>query len=262
MNTQPQPSPREPQQVLLRVPVTRPLLAYVLLAAITLVFLAQLYFYQTAGVRGEPITPWGMVSYQRILNNGEFYRLFTAMFIHLSETHFFSNALVLYFVGRTVEAYFGRLRFASIYLLGGLSGSLASFMFTRGNSAGASGALFALIGAELVFLYQNRQLLGAQGQQWFQQALLMAGLNLFIGLATEAVPGAIRIDNWGHLGGFFAGIVLAWFIGPQYAVQWERSTPDQMRVVDKISVMTMLRVPAIYFAGMVATLIYSMLNLR
>jgi rhomboid protease GluP len=247
----------EPRPILLSLPVSRPLLSYVILGAITVIFLVQLYFFQTVGPRQEPITPWGMMSFERILNHGEYYRLLTAMFIHLSETHFFSNALVLYFVGRTVEAYFGRWRFASIYLLGGLSGSLASFMFSRGNSAGASGALFALIGAELVFLYANRQLLGEQGRQWFQQTLVMAGLNLFIGIAAPT-----QIDNWGHLGGFFAGIVLAWFIGPQYEVSMANSTPDRLRLVDKTPPLTMLRVPAIYLASMIAALIYSVLNLR
>jgi rhomboid protease GluP len=234
----------------------------VLLGAITLVFVAQLVLLQQNAPAPEPITPWGAMIFDRILNYDEYYRLFTSMFIHLSETHFFSNALALYFVGRAVETYFGRGRMAIIYFLGGISGSLASFMFSRGASAGASGAIFALIGAELAFLWLNRQLLGLQGRVWFQQTLMIAGLNLFIGFVSAAVPAAVRIDNWGHIGGLFAGLVLAWFIAPQYEIRAEQKGTEQFKVVDRTSMIARWRVPAIYMAGMLAALIYSVINLR
>lgn len=261
MQREPTPSP-EGRQVRLSLPITRPRLTYVLLGAISFVFVAQIVLLQQNYPDPEPITPWGAMIFDRILNYGEYYRLFTSMFIHLNETHFFSNALALYFVGRSVETYFGRGRMAIIYFLGGLSGSLASFMFSRGASAGASGAIFALIGAELAFLWLNRQLLGAQGRAWFQQTLLIAGLNLFVGLVTAAVPSAVRIDNWGHIGGFFAGLVLAWFIAPQYEIKVEGNRTDHFHLVDRTSMVTRWRVPAIYIVGMLAALIYSVVNLR
>lgn len=255
-------SPREPRTGMLTLPIERPLLTYIILAAISVVFLAQLYFYQNNPNVIDPITKWGAMNFTRILDDNEYYRLFTAMFIHLSETHFFSNALSLYLIGRGMEAFFGRIRFGIIYFLGGLSGSLASFMFSRGSSAGASGAIFAIVGAQLIFLYQNRQILGTQGRSWLQQTIVVIGLNLFIGIAAAATPSAVAIDNWGHVGGFFAGIVLAWFIGPQYQLRQEGMTADKLRVVDASPRRLTWRVSALYLAGMVAALIYSVVNLR
>jgi membrane associated rhomboid family serine protease len=135
-------------------------------------------------------------------------------------------------------------------------------MFTRGISAGASGAIFAIIGAQLVFLYQNRQILGAQGRAWFQQTLIVVALNIFVAIAAAATPGGIGIDNWGHAGGFFAGIVLAWFIGPHYQIQQSGADPAKLRVVDANPRRMTWRASALYFVGMIAALIYSVVNLR
>jgi rhomboid protease GluP len=256
------PSPNTPRQIRLSFPVTRPRLTYVLVGAIVAVFFLQLILLQQNFPAPEPITPWGAMVFERIVNHGEYYRFLTAMFIHLSETHLFMNALSLYFIGRRIEAYFGRPRFLIMYLLGGLSGSLASFMFTRGASAGASGAIFALLGAELTFLWINRRLLGVQGRAWFQETLFLVGLNVMLGIAVTAVPGAVRIDNWGHVGGFFAGVVLTWFIGPHYTLKPEGSQPDHFRLADQTTVTTTWRVPAIYAVSMVAALMYAIVNFR
>ena len=104
-----------------------------------------------------------------ILENGEYYRLFTSMFLHFGIEHLFGNMLTLIFLGDLLEKMIGKFRFILIYFLGGLAGnllSLAKEMIT-GNyaiSAGASGAIFAVVGA-LVFLVVNRcGLYGALGR--------------------------------------------------------------------------------------------------
>src|SRR5258708_36948653 len=76
--------------------------------------------------------------------------------------HIGFNGYALWPVGRLIEIFFGHARFALIYLLGGLCGSGTSFIFSRGASLGASGAIMAIFGAEMVFLYQNRRLLGGK----------------------------------------------------------------------------------------------------
>src|SRR5699024_3481221 len=91
-----------------------------------------------------------------IVERGEYYRLFTSMFLHFGIEHLFNNMLVLIFLGDMLEKLAGKWRYLLIYLLGGLGGNLLSLaMELRSGefavSAGASGAIFAVIGA-LVFL--------------------------------------------------------------------------------------------------------------
>ena len=226
-----------------------------LLAIIVGVFILQMFLIQQNGY--EPLTEWGAVNFKRILA-GEYYRLFTAMFLHLGTAHIFFNGLALWSIGRTVESLFGSRRFTLIYFLGGLSGSIASFIFTRGVSVGASGAIFAIVGAEIVFLYNNRQLLGKRAQSELQSLLFLAALNFGIGLVSAASRGGVVIDNWGHIGGFFAGIVLGWFMGPQYSVQ-----PDPQagfRVEDMNPLSVTWKTSAIFAAGLVVTLVYALVS--
>ena len=154
-----------------------------------------------------------------IVGQGQVYRLLTAMFLHGGLTHLFFNGYALYVIGRNVERVYGHARFLLIYFLGGLTGSLFSLLFSQGASVGASGAIFAIFGAELVFVYRHRQLFGRAAYQQLQSMIFMLALNVFIGLT----PGS-RIDNWGHMGGFVGGLALAWLIGPLLRVNVMQGT--------------------------------------
>ncbi len=154
-----------------------------------------------------------------VLQGGEFHRLFTAMFLHGDVAHIFVNMYSLYILGNTVERVFGHMRFALVYFGGGLAGSVLSVVlggwFTP--SLGASGAIFALLGAEIVFLYQNRKLMGERAKSRRNYLLFLAALNLGLGLIST------RIDNFGHIGGLLGGLVLGWLLSPVYLL---RSHPD------------------------------------
>jgi rhomboid protease GluP len=248
------------QSVMVRIPTNRPVLTYVLLGIIVGIFFVQALLWQLNGK--EPITAWGALDYDAVLKHGEYYRLFTAMFLHANQVHLFFNALALYLIGRPVEAFFGTARFGLIYMLGGLCGSVASFVFTRGYSVGASGALFAIIGAEIVFLYMNRRLFGQHAVEQLRSLVIMAVLNFGLGIFTEVVPGTVSIDNWAHIGGFFAGIVLAWFMGPQYHLLPDASVPAGLRIEDSISLQKSWVAPALFIGGLVLTMVYAVVNLR
>src|SRR5690606_30425031 len=110
-----------------------------------------------------------------VLVQGQYHRLFTAMFLHAGLLHIFFNMYALYLFGSILEPLFGHLRFIIIYLLGGLTGSVLSVvlgdpnppfaqMVFAGASVGASGAVFAIFGAEMVFIYRHRALLGERGR--------------------------------------------------------------------------------------------------
>lgn len=141
---------------------------------------------------------------------GEWWRLLTAMFLHIGVLHLMFNLYALYAIGALVEGYFGHLRFAVIYLLGGLFGSLASYAFSSSISAGASGAIFAITGAAGVYFFRYRDNFGSRGRAVLQNIILVLVINLAFGLAGQGV------DNWGHIGGLVGGAVLAWGLLPHY----------------------------------------------
>jgi rhomboid protease GluP len=263
LNQQPESQPPLSGQLVLRIPTSRPLVTYVLLGSIALVFLAQMVTSQLAypSLR-QPLLDFGAIDFQRILIDHEYYRLFTAMFLHISTIHVFFNGLALWTFGQAVERFFGHVRFGVIYLLGGLTGSIASFIFTHGRSVGASAAIFAIFGAEMVFLYLNRKLLGQAALRELRSLIILAALNLAVGLFTEVVPGGVIIDNWAHIGGFFGGIVLAWFIAPQLQLQADAATPSGYRIVDGNPPAKTWTTPLIFAIALMAVLVYALVNMR
>jgi rhomboid protease GluP len=146
-----------------------------------------------------------------LIATGEYWRLFTAMFLHVGVTHLAVNSIGLFILGVHVERLFGHYRFAAIYLLAGLSGSVASFAFNSvGIAAGASGAIFGVLGALVAFFVVRRNMMGEMGRQTLTGLLVLLAINLFFGFAS---PG---IDNFAHLGGFIAGFALGIAFAPQY----------------------------------------------
>ncbi|PJF36899.1 MAG: hypothetical protein CUN49_03105 [Candidatus Thermofonsia Clade 1 bacterium] len=248
-----------PETLALNLPNRRPLLTYALLTLIVGIFVVQVAYNQVNFPRGEPITAWGALNYARVVFLGEHYRLFTAMFLHANEAHLFFNGLALWIFGRSVEATFGALRFALIYFLGGLTGSLASLFFTRGLSVGASGAIFAILGAEMVFLYKNRELLGNAAREQLRSLIVLALLNFGLGLFTQVASTAVSIDNWAHGGGFLGGIVLTWFIGAQYRLVPDARLLFGARLVDERRLSKTWYFAALYAIGL-AALTISALN--
>ena len=240
------------RRVAIRFPVSQPRLMYVLLAVNVAVFLY--YFSLPTAEQVRFLWRWGKVNEQ--IAQGEYYRLFTAMFLHLNLSHILLNGMALYFFGRDVEALFGSLRFAVIYLLGGLSGSLASFVFTDALSVGASGAIFAIFGAELVYLYQHRDLHGPGGRKLLSRLLTFMALNLAFGVISSTGVGSFRIDNAGHIGGLLGGVVLTWFIGPLYRVRYT-PTDGQLRVVDENPPTAWARYAALYAVVLAALTSYA-----
>ena len=151
---------------------------------------------------------WGALFPEAVLDGLQFQRLLTAMFLHANLPHIVLNMFALYSLGREVEMLFGQQRFLAIYFLGGLAGSIASAGI--GNyavpSVGASGAVLAVWGAQMVFLYLNRTLFGPERiRQVLIQNFVYLGAFTFIGF----VPGS-RVDNWAHIGGFIGGAAVAW----------------------------------------------------
>lgn len=145
---------------------------------------------------------------------GEVWRFITPIFIHAGLWHIFVNMYSLYVIGPGVEGVFGTPRTLVIYFFSGISSVIFSLAFSSYASVGASGSIFGLLGCFGTFLFIHRKSLGHVGRTYLRQVVIIALLNLALGLA----PG---IDNWGHVGGFLAGIALAWFLGPRFELRWK-----------------------------------------
>jgi rhomboid protease GluP len=156
---------------------------------------------------------WG-ANFGPATQDGQWWRLFTAMFLHFGIVHLALNMWALWDVGRLVERLYGRARFTAIYLVSGVAGNLLSLVM-QGNhaiSGGASGAIFSLFGALLVFLWRERQQIDRDEFRWMFGAasvftLLILGMGRFI-------PG---IDNAAHFGGLVAGALLGSLLARPWA---------------------------------------------
>jgi rhomboid protease GluP len=198
------------------------------------IFLLQLATQSSTGLSDLPATLGAKVN--PLIESGQLWRLITPVFLHGSILHIAFNMYALLAIGAGLESHYGHGRFLALYLLSGFTGNVASFLFSSAPSLGASTAIFGLLGAEGVFLYQNRRLFGPTAQRALVNIVVIAVINLIIGLS----PG---IDNWGHIGGLIGGTLFAWFAGPVLRV--EQGYPalelvDQRRSITAITVFTLV----------------------
>jgi membrane associated rhomboid family serine protease len=151
---------------------------------------------------GELFLDWALIGEAQVfptgetigVADGEYWRLITSAFLHGSILHLGLNMLMLYWIGGPIEEAIGRARFLILYLVSGLAGAAGALLLTDANSitVGASGAIFGLLGAAVVFERQGTHVLGGS-------ALSIIILNLVL---TFAVP---NISIGGHLGGLIGG---------------------------------------------------------
>lgn len=182
-----------------RVPVT------VLLVAVNLlVFLAMLA--SGAGLWHSVNSvqlAWG-ANFGPATQDGEWWRLGTAMFLHFGAIHLTLNMWALWDGGQLVERMYGHARFAGIYFSSGLAGNLLSLVAHKGLaiSGGASGAIFGIYGALLVFLWRERRNLHPRDFRWFfWGAAGFAAASFILGFLITG------IDNAAHIGGFLTGML-------------------------------------------------------
>jgi rhomboid protease GluP len=196
--------PSANQTVPVQLPTHPAYVTYTLLGVTILVYLAQVVTSKLLGVDVPQILGLKVNS---LIVQGQIWRLFTPMFLHGSLLHIGFNMYALYLFGPGLERFYGHGRFLALYVISGFGGNVFSFAMSPAASLGSSTAIFGLLGAEGVFLYQNRKIFGRQTQKALQQVIMLAVINLAIGMS----PG---IDNWGHLGGLLGGVCFAWLAGP------------------------------------------------
>ena len=184
-----------------------------------------------------------------LIAQGEYWRLLTPVFLHIGLMHLIFNSVALLSFGRLAEAIYGHTRFVAIYLVAGIAGALFSYLFTRGVSAGASGAIFGIAGALAIFFAVNRNKGPIAGQGHLGSIIALLAINAVFGVINP------MIDNWGHAGGLVGGTALAAYLTPRFApvrtpegfqAGWrlEGSSPISWAVVP--AVLAILFVAAVY----------------
>jgi len=178
------------------------------LIAINIVIFILMYIFGNGSENIVTLINFGALNKLLVLN-GEFYRLITSAFLHIGVLHLFCNMYALYILGKDIESYFGKYKFIFIYLMSTLVGSFVSLIFIDEYtvSAGASGAVFGLMGALLYFGYNYRATLN---NSISKQIIPVIQLNLFIGFTTTG------INNFAHLGGLLGGYISSMAAGVKY----------------------------------------------
>ncbi len=154
----------------------------------------------------------GAMFWPALRDDGEYYRLFTCMFLHFGFEHLMSNMIMLGLMGMRLEPLLGFVRFLILYLGSGLAGNIIStaiewYQGDMAVSAGASGAIFGVVGGVLWIVLMNRTGRRVRGYGRIdlnqRDMLILLGLSLYSGFTESG------IDNAAHIGGLISGMILA-----------------------------------------------------
>jgi rhomboid protease GluP len=202
----PPPPPQTTYEV--RFPQGKAVVTWVILGVTVIMYLLQ--------VGSQALTGYDLpMIYGAKINEyiiaGQIWRLFTPVLLHGSIIHIAFNMYALYAIGPTLERAYGHGRFLILYVLTGFAGNVMSFLLSANPSLGSSTAIFGLVAAEGVFVYQNKKFFGKRFKSVILNISMIVAVNLIIGLN----PG---IDNWGHVGGLLGGLVFSWLSGPIWEV--------------------------------------------
>ena len=181
------------------------------------------------GLFGGSVGPLGE---QNLINavfvaRGEWWPIFTSAFFHLTPLHLAFNMYVLYLYGQIAERMYGPIEYAAIYLLCAAGGSVLTILVDPTQfAAGASGAIFGLVGLLFVVSRRHHAVLGGEARR------MIAGIGsylVFLLVFTFVVPG---ISWTGHLGGLIVGAMLGFLLPPTgvetLAGMWRTPTGERL----------------------------------
>jgi membrane associated rhomboid family serine protease len=204
----------------------RPWITAVIVAINIAVFAAMAIITKKLGLFTLPeMLAWG-ANFGPLTVNGQWWRLFTALFVHLNLLHLALNMWALWNVGRLSERLFGRGTLLFLYVASGMLASLTSIAWDPSlSSVGASGAIFGVLGAFLAFLSRQRKQIPAVivRKHWISTSAFV----LF-----NLVSGAIQpgIDNAAHVGGLLSGFVLGYILARPLDAEARRALPVKQSV--------------------------------
>jgi len=179
------------------------------LIAINVILFVLMYIFGKGSEDNLTLINFGALNTQLVVYYHQYYRIITSAFLHIGILHLVLNMYALYIIGKDIENFFGKLKYIIIYLSSAIIGSLISLLFVseQSISAGASGAIFGLMGALLYFGYHYRALLN---NALTKQIIPVIILNLAIGFMVSG------INNFAHLGGLLGGFLASVAVGVKY----------------------------------------------
>ena len=177
-----------------------------ILILINIIVFFAMFAFSRANITGGVLLQFGALN-SVLVQNGQFWRLITAGFVHSGFLHLLFNMYSLYLIGTQLENFVGKWKFLAIYFFSMISASLMSCILNPYTiSVGASGALFGLLGALVYFGWHYRLYLGSILRN---QIIPIIVLNLFLGFVVSG------IDNAAHIGGLIGGFLIAMALGVQ-----------------------------------------------
>ncbi len=214
--------------VRLPVPASRPAATYVMAGILVFIWLTMtvvglLTGLGLGGSQNVRVLVLMGAKVNALIVAGQYWRLLTANFLHIGFLHLAFNTYALIVFGTDMERRYGHWRFLALYLLAGLGGSVLSFLANDAIAAGASGAIFGLLGAMIAYLITYRDEFGDYGRRRLSSLFLVAGYNLLMGFV---MPG---IDYFGHIGGLLTGLILGWAYCPRYEVEADYGVMPHLR---------------------------------
>lgn len=182
---------------------------FINIIAVTIMFLVTIF---TGGFGGENLLRWGALFTPSVYFNGEYYRLFTVMYLHGSVTHYIFNTMFgLFLISSSLERMIGSFKFAIIYFISGIGASLLIYVVylitgTPSLGVGASGAIYGVLGAFLFLTFYR--------SEWFSPSDISSirGLIIINVIFTILVP---NVSLEAHLGGLVSGFLLIAILNPK-----------------------------------------------
>jgi len=165
--------------------------------------------------KGQDLLPWG-ANHAEFVISGEYWRLFTCLFLHGGFIHIVYNMSALMFLGVFVEGILGSWKYLIIYVLTGINASITSVLWhnTPTVSVGASGAIFGLLGAFIALMLLKKYDKNFN-KKFLIGSIIYAVISLLFGLIGN-------IDNAAHIGGLLSGFVLGFIISPHVKSDYKK----------------------------------------
>ena len=194
-------------------PVTSTLLLINFMLVLVLIF--------NGGFSSINLVAFGAIYPPFVLEDNQWYRLVTAMFLHGNIIHFLMNSLFLFYLGSHLERLIGQLRYGFLYAVAGIISSIFVVYFGPYNAItiGSSGSLFGIVGALLLLTFLKRSWFAPQEIKSIRQLVI---INLILTFAIR------EISTPGHLGGLLTGLTLFYFLIPE-----EPDLPNKIKKFQK-----------------------------
>lgn len=178
--------------------VGKPIITYVLIGVNVLAYILTAYLSGNIVDSDINVLIFLGAKVNQLINQGEYYRFVTCMFLHGGVIHLALNMYALNSLGPLIEEVYGKGKYIFIYFIAGIISSVFSYVFSTGVSIGASGAIFGLLGAALTFAVRMKN---SVGKGFMMNILSVIAINLVMGFS---IP---NVDNFGHMGGLIGGII-------------------------------------------------------